>query len=686
MAAKRTLNIPTYDHQEAPADSTLGDEDVLDAEVLDDDVTFGDRLRSGFAAASSARQARSQAPRAQQKERLRRERSDARQAAADRAQAQREGRTDPLVKLRLDTARAGEQYMDSLRRSGILDADQTPEKQREQLTGMHQIYARMMVLQCVGPLQQGLTSQNVVSTLGMAASMWMLSPTFRTQIGHFGDSIRETINNKIDERGEKKDNKARSRFEKLAAKGKADKLAGKWQRRLDRIEHEERGHRLPFTAQSAAMTEVALAEAAYADMRRPGADAVTINDRYQTALASLYGYVENDGLEHEEVSKAMRVIVGQRLEKEPHLSSVFSELGHGRFVKSAPREVYINGGVESQIVWTGDFVDMYEARTINSGSFRVRPVMSTTEHRALASETIAAEMVQASTPEELNDILSQYVVATSVGRHPDVIDTIEDPAALRRFGKARTMFSSMQDDGLSAEDQQFAYGAAYMDAIEVLQVARPDLGAAWLAQYGENWREKVAENLARFNEMGGAAERAKARGAAGPDEPEKERKRSSGRTPKRPAPEPAFAGREEDIVDAEVVDDEGAFLAADQGAARAAADRETPVRRPAPGNTPRTLEDIAFPVDSLEDEPSELEVIDGEIVDDIELEAAAARRSILAGTKSQAIETSTKTVSPAAKIKRARVNQGYNEVETGGITGIGSDDAQPLQDPDFQLG
>jgi hypothetical protein len=42
--------------------------------------------------------------------------------------------------------------------------------------------------------------------------------------------------------------------------------------------------------------------------------------------------------------------------------------------------------------------------------------------------------------------------------------------------------------------------------------------------------------------------------------------------------------------------------------------------------------------------------------------------------------------SSSARVRRARVNQHYNEVETGGITGIGSDDAAPLQDVDFELG
>lgn len=32
------------------------------------------------------------------------------------------------------------------------------------------------------------------------------------------------------------------------------------------------------------------------------------------------------------------------------------------------------------------------------------------------------------------------------------------------------------------------------------------------------------------------------------------------------------------------------------------------------------------------------------------------------------------------------MNQHYNEIETGSITGIGRDDATPLQDSGFELG
>lgn len=541
---------------------------------------------------------------------------------ADRKKLHREAKVDPLAKLKLDTTQAGERYMESLRKSGILGADQTPATQRKQLRGMHQVYASMMVLQCVQPLQQGLSGQNVASVLGMGASMWMLSPNFRTQLGTLAGQMSDVLREKIDERGTKKDLKAQEKLDKLAGKGKADQLAGRWRKRLESIENAERGHRLPFTAQSAAMTEVALAETAYADMRRPGVDPNVVRDRYETSLAALYEYVDADGVAREDVSRSMRVIVGQRLEREPALGNVFNELGHGRFTKSEPREVYINGTTETATVWTGDFVDTRDGRTVSSGSFSLRTPMNLNEHRVQASRSLTAEMTGATSAEELNDVISQYVVAASVGRYPDIVEQVEDPHARRRLGKARSMFGSMSEDGLSPEEQRFVYSGAYLDAIRLVQRLNPELGNQWAEQYGEHWREKVDESMQMYSDLGAEAER----------------------------------GRQDGYR----------FTAASDGDVRDMRD---------PGDESHTGEDI----------------VDVEVVqDDPDPEAGRARDSIVEGLYGVAGEDSydqgVKSKNASARIRRARVNQHYNEVDTGGITGLGRDGAAPLQDVDFELG
>lgn len=707
---QRNLNIPIYNIGVVPEGTVL--EDMIEAEVIEDEPTLGERVRararrSAESVADAARNTRTHGARdtfftrpadnaraaagdadervrARQDGRARREEqtrvrgaqaADAKSSRAARSNLEREAQLDPLAKLKLDTVRAGEQYMDSLRRSGILATGQTQATQRKQLSDMHQVYASMMVLQCVEPLQQGLSAQNIVSALGMGASMWLLSPNFRVQVGNFAGQVGDVIREKIQDRESKKDAKAQSRFERLASRGKGDQLAGKWQRRLDRVEHAERGHRLPFTAQSAAMTEVALAEAAYADMRRPGADRAAIQERYQSALSTLYGYVDDDGIGREDVSRSMRVIVGQRLEHDPSLASVFSELGHGRYTKSEPREVFINGTTDTATVWTGDFVDSYEGRTIVSGSFRLRPVMGVDEHRVLSSETIAADLVSAKTPQEMNDTLSQYLVAASVGEYPDVVDELENQAARARFGKVRSMFATMQADGLTADQQHFAYGSAYVDAVEIAHRLKPELSAAWVAQYGENWRERVAEDIGHYKDMGAAAEREK-RGPAEPSAGQRFTARSDARYQKlqHPAEEPSNA---EDIVDAEVIHE--THLVPEP-------------REEAAGHKGRRLEESIYEGELVDDTLAvDAEAIDGEVIETPAIGTTSARAAILAGAMSTATEAEegqdhTGSSRTSAKVQRARVNQHYNEIETGEITGFGSDSATPLQDVDFELG
>jgi len=379
-----------------------------------------------------------------------------------------------VAQLRFDTAQAAETYMTSLRQSGLLDAGESTQTQRQQLSGLHQVYASMMVLQCLQPLQRGIGGTNVVSVLGMGASMWVLSPNFRTQVGSLAGRVGDAIRDKI------------------AHRGAGDPLAGSWQKRLDTIASGERGQRLPFTAQSAAMTELALAESVYADMRRPDADLSGVRDRYDSALTALYGYVDDDGLDREDVSRSMRVIVGQRLERDRSIASVFSELGHGRFTKSEPREVFINSSRERATVWTGDFIDSHEGRTVSRGSFHVRAPMNLTEHRVLAAETLSAEMTSATSVPQLNAVLSQYVQASSVGAEHAEVDRIEDPDARRRSATARTMFASMAADGLTPDQQRFAFASAYIDAVEVLQRESPELATAWAVEYGDDWRTDSA--------------------------------------------------------------------------------------------------------------------------------------------------------------------------------------------------
>lgn len=550
MAEKkaRTLNIPTYEAQ-------LDDGDVLESELIDDGRTNHERLVDGvrgvwgetkFGAKLKDGAERRGARRETKQENQRQDRS----ANASLRNARTDARAnDPLAQLRLDTEAANATYMKSLAQSRILHKSVSKPERKTQMSELHQTYASMMVVQCMQPLRNGASAESVMSVIGMGASMWLLSPNFREQVGNSASDMMDAISHRLDKRvrTEAKIMKQGNKAEEKLANGKPFLRAKTWQKRLDKMQHAQRGYREPFTAQSAAMTEVGLAEAAYAEMRRPNADVESIQTNHEEALSALYNYAAEDGIERSEISDQMRVIVGQRIERDPQVASVFNELGHGLYVKSKPREVIIAGTTQKVMAWTGDYDQAFAGNKITGGSFSVRPPMTPTEHRARVAQTMSGELASAKSLDELNTVLSNYMVGASTGKYPEAVDLIEDPVAQGQMGRARSMFVSMQGDGLSEEETRFAYSAGYIDAMALAGRSNPDLAAAWAEKYGENWKATVAEDIRKFQDAGEQAQTSRF-------------EQSYDTTPSS-----EYAATEEDIVDAEVIVDEQETPARSEG-------------------------------------------------------------------------------------------------------------------------
>ncbi len=601
-----------------------------------------------------------------------------------REQARRDARAgDPLAQLKIDLELANRNYMDSLRKSGILDQEQTPQKQALKLNDMQRIYGAMMVGSIMKPLQQGVSSESVIKTIGMGASLLLLSPEFRGQLGSYFDSISKTMRERAAGKQQRRDAVVVDKFQRAEAEGKSDQLSNRWLRRMEKVQFAERGHRLPFTTETAAMVEVSLTESAYAELRRPGADRESIMAQYNTARGALNDYIQQDGLSRASVDQVSRVIVGRRLEREPELASVFNQLGHGAFTKTDPTTMTPADGGAPISAWLGDFVTADGKQKISSGRFSLRMPMNVSEHRIGMAETLVGDLSAAKTVGELNDTLSQYVVATAAGNWPDVANEIEDPVARKRFTRARTMFMSMEHDGLSTEERGIAYASAYFDAVAVIERSNPELIKEWASQYGDNWQPRVAERMAFYNEKGHEAYQQRHGG----------REYTSDRENETPSSPTSVDIEDEDIIDAEIVED---------------------IEDSDPDSPEQSRMGIDWAVEGeLVDDDEDDRIIDAELEPDApELRQARRRRAIEAHTMTDAeldgsgeelasdqiLDGATRTSkpgdysrdidvqTPSQKYRRARVNQHYNEVETGGIAGIGSDDAQPLQDVDFEMG
>ncbi|MDE3723953.1 hypothetical protein PWG71_21395 [Nocardiopsis sp. N85] len=474
------------------------------------DETAGERVREPR---QRRKELKVDAPREQRRrydrERAREQRQTMRDAAGPDG--------DPIARLKLQTRLAQDRFIDHLRASGITSPGASRTAQREKLGDLHQAYASMMVLQCLSPLQRGLSAENVLRTVGMGAAMWLLSPNFRTQMGEYAGQMATAIGGRLDMRdrrdaqiaakGEKSREKEARHFDRTGQGREGMRGLSGWRhrRRLERIERMERGDRDLFTEHSAALTHVGIAQNAYDEMRRPGADRELVRQNYESALSALYGYVDDDGLDRKAVARNMRIIVGRLIERDPEQAAVFTELGHGRFVKTEPRTVVLPGTTRSATAWTGDYVDAYNGDVITGGTFTLREPMGVDEHRAAVARTMYGELTSAKSPAEFSEVLEQYVIGSATRDHPEAVELTRDATARARLDRSRAMFASMRGDGLSEQDQKLVYVGGFIESLQALDRTHPQVVARWRRSLGPEWEQRMRDLISEYNDFGGQA-------------------------------------------------------------------------------------------------------------------------------------------------------------------------------------
>lgn len=479
-------------------------------------------------------------------------------AEAEVSRQAAQGNRGAQLKQGSDAAR--NQYMESLRTSGILDPKKSAPKKRHEMSDLHRAYASMMVMQCITPLHQGMSPANVMRSAVMAGGMFAMSKNFRAVTYDLGDNLRDVIRNRKDAVMEKTGQRARGKLDATAeAKGMTAEELGltggrytKWKKQADKYEHMERGHRELFTEESAALTEVGLAEAAYDDMRAPGADPEEVMIQYQQALGILYDYVEADGLDRAEVSKNSRIIIGDRMNQDPEFALKFNDISHGLLVKSDPRMTTVSGTGEQKEVWSGQFRDAYNNFEVNQGSFRVRTPMDQNDHMAEISNVIAEDL-KAPDIGSLNRSLMSYTGGLAIAKYPETVEMVDDND---RYKRIQLMFSSMSDDGLSEDQQRDAYMAGMIDAVEAKQMEDPEFAASWNEVYGADWQQSFREEMKKMEVLGEEIRNAPNRHDASERTGEKsEHFTVSGEDVLDPD-EAVPAEQEEEVIDVEIVEDD----------------------------------------------------------------------------------------------------------------------------------
>lgn len=440
--------------------------------------------------------------------------------------------------LRLNSLAAARRYMQSLRDSNILAPGFNDDEREQQLTARQKLYVKMMVVGAVAPLKNGVSTNNVIQSLGAFTTMMILSQDFRTEVGSYFEPLRDRMQERIDNRARSEgawaqqhtdqrdmalDERTRRQLEAnpylagdngwLAQQDarklkEGDFLSKRWQRRLDDLERRERGHRDLYTTETAAMTEIGLVENAFHKMREAGspADAELIAKTHMAMVKRLKTQFADDGLDQAAINKAARTILGQRLEAEPELAAVFNGMAHGKYLKSEPHEERIAGTDHTRTVWTGEFHDHLGRKVPNDAMFTVRRPMTPSEHQAACGELIKERMLhdlKTTGVDGFNDSFAGYMVGWAVNernRSADPalhLDADLLPEGLKhRVAQTDCMLASMAADGFDHEMRRRVYSNAYVDAIEELRQAHPDFARDWDRQFGNTWQKTMKDAVA----------------------------------------------------------------------------------------------------------------------------------------------------------------------------------------------
>ncbi|MEU7156121.1 hypothetical protein AB0A98_06705 [Streptomyces chrestomyceticus] len=430
----------------------------------------------------------------------------------DRAEKEGEGldQREQLLKLRAEMRLAGEKYMASLRDSKLLVPGFNDEERTQELGVMHHVYMQMMMQSCLKPLSRGVNANSVVQAVGMLMAMRMLAPDFKKEMDSYLQPFKDKIQERIDIRTRGmvasaesgishrqrifKDVPTDARRERLiGSTDPRDHLTKKWRRRFDAMQHRERGHREMYTPDSAAMTEVALMENAFWKMREPGADAGLIRDSYMAMRKRLHEQMSEDGLERQEVVQRARLIIGERMEYEPELRTMFNGVAHGRIVKAPTHEEQIAGSDRVRTVWSGEFDDQLGQRLPKDGMFTLRRPMDADTHQVQLGETMKTSMLDAlgrGDPKSYGGNMLGYLVGFAAQKQG--LDTSGLPGILqRRLDQSEVMIASMDIDGLSPQEQQRVYSNAFVDAMEAVNEQYPDLEAELKRSLGGNWQQTL---------------------------------------------------------------------------------------------------------------------------------------------------------------------------------------------------
>lgn len=242
------------------------------------------------------------------------------------------------------------------------------------------MFQRRMLMMCILPLQRGINAESLVQSVGMAVGMAIVNPDFRKNLHQAYANWQINRHGGINEYilDMENDPKAIASIDKHLAKAN--------------------GGRIPFTEQSAAAMNIALAKQAYEGFRNPEMDDFDVGYAYQNAQEMLYKLAKADGISEDALDRATRVMYGRLSQVDPSLSQLYSETAYRKVVMGDMEDDEYktfdedgNSVIRKRYVWNGAYGDV-ESQQDFEGMFHVREKMDVHEFGKTIQEDMAEHL------------------------------------------------------------------------------------------------------------------------------------------------------------------------------------------------------------------------------------------------------------------------------------------------------
>lgn len=360
----------------------------------------------------------------------------------------------------------GGAYLASLKKADIFSDPDFGNNKTPTIDLMHRIYAQRMLVGCIRPLANEFNFNSVVESATMGVIMFALSRDFRKEVTGLAPRAIE---------------KFQDRFQ---ASIDADKQSND-PKRVKKAERREKwfgGSRdVPFTPQSAALTQLGVTEAAYEAMREHPDHAEAIMANHKSLMDGLYKKAQRDGIDADELCQLSRVMLGAKLKVDPTYARYYSGLAHGQFEAID----YVNQKTGER-KWTGNFTHV-EGPVVNGGIFALRQPQSADDHISEMQQRMLADFKMYDSPDKTNTALMVYttgLTAVMEGRRfGDLADATFDP----HYQRIASMVSAMRDDGLSDQEIKVSYTTALDQTLEDIHDKHPNIENEWVDQYRSSW-------------------------------------------------------------------------------------------------------------------------------------------------------------------------------------------------------